>query len=194
MARKMMILTGSPRAGGNTQTTAEWVAAGAAEAGAEVETVDVTKLASATNGCTACMACQKSEKFECVIDDEVSAVLSRIRDADAVVFATPVYFFGPTAQLKLLLDRMFCLLQFSEDGSVRTAGEKLVVGIVSSGGGGLRDGLSLVEQTFKNLEGFLAREVKSLLLPNAPFELGRLAADEERRAEATAFGRSLAQA
>ena len=44
-------------------------------------------------------------------------MLARIPEADAVVFATPTYFFGPTAQLKLLLDRMYSLWKFQADGA-----------------------------------------------------------------------------
>ena len=192
MARKILILTASPRAGGNTQTMAGWVADGALAAGADVETIDVTKLKSATNGCIACMKCWHNDEFECAVDDEITPVLRKIHDVDAVVFATPVYFFGPTAQMKLLLDRMLCLFKFQPDGSVRTKGGKIDIGVISSGGGELTDGLDLVEATFKNLEGFLAAKVTSLLLPKAPDAPGDLAEDDEMKGKCVDFGRALA--
>jgi len=194
MARKVLILTASPRAGGNTQTMAGWVADGATGAGADVETIDVTKLNSATNGCIACFRCAKSEEFECAVDGEITPVLRKINDVDAVVFATPVYFFGPTAQMKLLLDRMLCLFKFQPDGSVRTKGEKIAIGVISSGGGEKTDGLDLVEATFKNLEGFLASSVTSVLLPKAPDEPGELAKDDQTKSKCVAFGEALASA
>ena len=178
MARKIMILCGSPRAKGNTNTLAGWVAGGAAEAGADVEIVDAANLDYKANGCRACMGCQKSEKFECVIDDEAAVVLRRIGEADVVVFATPVYFFGPTAQLKLLMDRMFSLVKIDPaDGSVRHAKDDLAYALVATAGGGMNDGLSLVEQTFDTLAAFTGGSLAKLLVPNAPQNPAETASD-----------------
>jgi len=197
MAKKILILTGSPRKEGNTATLVEWVSDAAKRAGAKVETIDVAKLEHKVNGCICCMGCQKSEAFECVIDDEIAGALKRIPQAGVIVFATPTYFFGPSAQLKLLLDRMFCLFKFNPaDGSFRTVfdAKKPVMAVVASAAGDTNEGLGMVRETFKHLEGFFAERVETLLVPKAPLELGELAADDEWKQKAHAFGEALAKA
>lgn len=194
MAKKIMILTGSPRKNGNTNTVVEWFTAGAKEAGASVELVNVAGLKSKFNGCVACMGCQKSEKFECAVEDEVKPVLARIPSADVLVFATPTYFFGPSAQMKTLLDRMYSLVKFdSTGGYVHNLGH-LTMGVIATAGGGIQPGLQLVEDTFKTIAGFAGSGFDSLLVPNASMTSDDLKQDRDLRNKAEAFGRKLASA
>jgi len=161
--------------------------------GAEVETIDVAHLDYGANGCRACMSCQKSDEFECVIDDEASPILRRLPEADVLVFATPVYFFGPTAQLKLMLDRMFSLVKIDhEAGSVRKATQGVAFALIATAGGGMDDGLGLVEQTFSKAAKFSAKSFDSLLVPNAPQEADLLSQDDALREKASALGKKLA--
>ena len=194
MARSIMILCGSPRAKGNTNTLVGWVAEAAAGAGANVEVVDAAHLDYKANGCTACMGCQKSEKFECVIEDEASDVLRRMAVADVLVFATPVYCFGPTAQLKLLLDRTFCLVKINPaDGSRRQARDRDLCGLIATAGGGMDDGLGMVEQTFDAYGAFAGVEMANLLVPGAPMDPAQTARSADLKTKAEALGRKLAQ-
>jgi multimeric flavodoxin WrbA len=84
MAKKIMVLIGSPRKNGNTSTIADWFAEGAKAAGAGVEVINITQLKSKFGGCIACMGCQKSDKYECQVQDEVQPVLARMPKADAI--------------------------------------------------------------------------------------------------------------
>lgn len=190
MAKKVMILTGSPRKNGNTNTVAGWFIEGAKDAGAEVELIDVTRLKSKNNGCIACLGCQKSEKYECVVEDEIKPVLARIPDYDVLVFATPVYFFGPSAQLKLLMDRMYSLIKFNAGGYDHNLGH-LKWGLIATGGGDIDPGLSLVEQVFKTSAGFLGSGLESLLVPFSSMYDDNIKQNSELRERAIAFGRKL---
>jgi len=193
MTKKIMILCGSPRTKGNTNTLVGWVAEGAAEGGAQVEIIDAANLEYKTNGCTACMGCQKSEEFECVIEDEARDVLRRMGKADVLVFATPVYFFGPTAQLKLLIDRMFSLVKVNTaDGSVRHAKEDPAYALVATAAGDMSDGLGLLEQTFDTLARFTGGRLEKLLVPNAPQDPAETASNGDLKNKALALGRKLA--
>ena len=193
MAKKMMIVCGSPRKNGNTNTLAGWVAEAAEAAGAEVETVDAANLDYKTNGCLGCMKCQASEAFECAIEDEASEVLRRMGAADVVVFATPVYYAGPTAQLKLLLDRTFSLIKINiEDESVTPVREGQVHALVATSGGDMKDGLNLLEQVFQAEAGFTGLDLKTLLVPRAPLEPGQMADNAELKDKAAALGKALA--
>ena len=195
MAKKIVVLCGSPRADGNTNTMVGWAAAAAGEQGAEVEVVNVARLKSKTNGCICCMGCQKSDEFRCVIDDEISPVLARAAEADVLVFATPVFFFGPTAQLKILLDRMYCLIKLNpEDGSVRHALTGADIAVISTGGGDLQAGLGMVDATFRTFAEFIGRPYDSLLTPGAQHDPELLKGDGMLQDKAAAFGRTLAGA
>ena len=193
MAKKVMVLTGSPRKNGNTNTVVQWFAEGAREAGAILDVVDVAQLNSKFNGCIACLGCQKSEWFECAVDDEIKPVLARIPEMDVVVFATPVYFFGPCAQIKLLIDRMYSLIKFQpETGSYIHALGKVRLGLIATAGGDINPGLSLVEQTFQTIAGFTGLGLDSLLVPFASLYADGLKQDTVLRDKAITFGRHLA--
>ena len=101
MSKKVLILSTSPRKAGNSAALAERFAEGAREAGHRVETVS---LHDKTIGfCKGCLACQQTQK--CVIRDDMDAVLEKMLHADVIVFATPIYFYEMSGQMKTLLDR-----------------------------------------------------------------------------------------
>jgi len=193
MGRKIMILCGSPRPQGNTNTLVDWLAEGAAAGGATVDRVNTAQMKFKTNGCIACMACQKSDEFGCVIDDDAKAVFARMPDADVIVFATPVYFCGPSAQLKLLLDRMFSMVKIhTPGGELRHAFGETDFALVATSGGKMEEGLGLTEQMFQMVSGFHGRPLRTLLLPGAPDPPGDLASNTAMRDEAVRLGRQLA--
>lgn len=101
---RIVILQGSPNLNGSTAVLANEFARGAREAGHEVGCIDVTR--ADVHPCTGCMACGYGAR-PCVQRDGMGAVLDAVLAADMVVFATPVYYFGMTAQLKAVVDR-FC--------------------------------------------------------------------------------------
>lgn len=98
------ILNGSPRAGGNTEIMAEDFKRGAAEAGHEVTLINLAGRKIA--GCLGCQYCFTHDG-ECVQKDDMAAVLQVIDKTDLLVFASPVYWFDITAQLKCAIDRMY---------------------------------------------------------------------------------------
>ena len=195
MAKKIMILCASPRKNGNTSTVAAWVAESARAAGAEVEIVDVAHMKYKANGCTACMACQSSPNYECVIDDEASAVIKRIPQFDVLVLATPIYWFGPTAQLKLLLDRTFALVKFdpkTEELIENKKSHQNTMCLIAAAGGSLEYGLTLVDDSFKAAAGFLKCHYESLLISNAPQTPEEIVANSAVRQKAQQLGKKLA--
>jgi len=192
MAKKIMILTGSPREKGNTNTIVGWLAEGAKEAGASIDISDVTKLKSRFSGCIACLGCQRTEKFECVVVDEVKPVLAAIPSLDVLIFATPTYFFGPSAQLKTVVDRMCSLFKFDPSGGyVHNLGH-LKMALVATGSRGIQPGLQLVEDTFKTIAGFAGAGFSSLLVPNASMYSDEIKKDHDLRERVKGYGRALA--
>ena len=101
MSKNVLIISSSPRKGGNSETLAASFAKGAEEAGHKVETV---YLREKNYGfCKGCLACLKVG--HCVIDDDAVEIAARMHDADVLVFATPVYYYSVSGQLKTILDR-----------------------------------------------------------------------------------------
>lgn len=101
MSKKVLILSGSPREGGNSDLLCDEFAKGAVESGNEVEKIRVAEKNIAC--CRACYACKNSGK--CIIKDDMAEVLQKMIDADVLVLASPVYFYSIDAQLKAVIDR-----------------------------------------------------------------------------------------
>ncbi len=188
-----MVLFASPEENGNTSLLVKWFIKGAKSKGAKVELVNVAKLKYKVNGCTSCQGCQHSLKYECVIKDEASPIIARVPRADTLVLATPVYFFGPTAQLKLFLDRMYSLFKFERGtGKVRHRLNNMQLCLIASASGGLDHGLSLTEDTFKALARLIGMKFSSLLVPAAGIS-GAIKSNKEIQKKAIALGGKLAK-
>jgi len=190
--KKVMILCGSPRDKGNTMTVVRWVAEGARAGGAEVEIVATDRLNYKVNGCIACMSCQNSEEFGCVVNDEASPIIARIPEQDVVIFATPVYFMGFSAQLKLIIDRMFSLFKIHEDRidyapSIQNAS----LALIATAAGKEDEGMKFAVETMEAIAYFIGNPVDKFLVPSVSLGTSELYKNEEMKAKAIDFGRSL---
>lgn len=108
MAEKsVLVISSSPRRDGNSDLLCHEFAAAAREAGAEVEEVALRNLE--IKPCRACYGCWNSQR--CVVHDDMAALLDKIRAADVLCVATPVYFGLPCGQLKVMIDRLLPLWQ-----------------------------------------------------------------------------------
>lgn len=101
MNRNVVIISSSPRKGGNSDTLCEQFARGAKEAGNNVTKINLRE--KKLNFCRACYACKKLGK--CVQQDDANAIQAQMAAADVLVLATPVYFYSMCGQLKTLIDR-----------------------------------------------------------------------------------------
>ncbi len=94
-------IVGSPRRGGNTEILVDKVLAGAEEAGALIEKVILNELN--IKPCQACNTCYKTG--QCKQDDDMLDLLDKMEQTQLWVLGTPIYWWGPTAQFKIFLDR-----------------------------------------------------------------------------------------
>ena len=99
--KKILILSTSPRRGSNSEALAEAFAAGAREAGHEVELVSLR--GKTVQFCRGCFVCQETHR--CVMHDDADALRQKALEADVLVFATPIYYYEMSGQMKTLLDR-----------------------------------------------------------------------------------------
>lgn len=98
---KVVAFNGSPRKGGNTVTLLAALAEGVKAAGGVIEIIRVCDLN--IQPCNACGGCD--DTGECVLIDDMTELYDKITAADRVVLASPIYFYGITAQAKALVDR-----------------------------------------------------------------------------------------
>ncbi|MBQ3664391.1 MAG: flavodoxin family protein [Clostridia bacterium] len=102
MSKKAVIISTSPRHDSNSHALAEAFARGAQEAGNEVELISLRGKKIAF--CLGCFACQ--EKGSCVIRDDAVGIEEKVLEADVVVWATPIYYYEMSGQMKTLIDRL----------------------------------------------------------------------------------------
>lgn len=134
--KNILVISTSLRAHSNSEALADEFARGAAEAGHKVE--KITLRDKDIRFCKGCLACQKTQR--CIINDDTSTIVEKIHDADAIAFASPIYYYEMSGQMKTLLDRanplypsdyhfrdIYMLTSAAEDE--RTTPERAVIGL-----------------------------------------------------------------
>ncbi|MBP0986430.1 MAG: flavodoxin family protein, partial [Oscillospiraceae bacterium] len=102
MMSRVLVISTSLRAKSNSDILTERLVAGAKDAGHEVEHISLK--GKRIGFCIGCLACQKTQK--CVIDDDAVMIAEKAKDADTLVFVTPIYYYEMSGQMKTLLDRL----------------------------------------------------------------------------------------
>ena len=108
MNKKVLILSSSPRKGGNSDILCEQFRLGSLEAGNSIEKIFLKD--KKINYCTGCGTCFKNKK--CSQKDDMTEVLAKMEAADVIVMATPVYFYTMCGQMKTMIDR--CCARYTE--------------------------------------------------------------------------------
>jgi len=166
MNKKILIISGSPKNDGNTSALVEWFCEGAKTKNADIEIVNISSLKNASRGCTSCRLCQKLKEYECVIKDDISPVLKKMIDADAIIMATPLYFFSASAQIKLVFDRMFSLYKWdNENNTMQTPLKGKTFAVMTSAYEDI--GLEALEKPFFLTAEYTKMAFESLLIANA---------------------------
>ena len=101
MAKKVLVISTSIRGNSNSEKLAEAFADGAKAAGNEVELVSLKNKTIAF--CKGCLACQQTG--HCVIKDDANAITDKMLEADVVAWATPIYYYEMSGQMKTMIDR-----------------------------------------------------------------------------------------
>jgi multimeric flavodoxin WrbA len=101
LMKKVLVISTSPRIGGNSDTLADKFAKGASEAGNDVEKISLS--GKNIRFCQGCLACQKTQR--CVIRDDADVIEQKMEQADVLVFSTPIYYYEMSGQMKTMLDR-----------------------------------------------------------------------------------------
>lgn len=192
MAKKIVFIQGSPRKNGNTRAVTALALAAARQERAEVAEIDATTLEYKVPGCLGCGKCQESEEFICTLGDQLAATVATLPQYDVIVLATPIYWWSYSAQLKIVVDRMYSLGKFREEGKIRTPLAGKTLALIATGAGPWEDNLELLERQWKNPANMLGCSFLSCLFPNTTAEAGGLANDPAAAKKAAEFGRMLA--
>ncbi len=100
--KKVIVISTSLRHGSNSDMLADKFVEGAKAAGNEVEKISL--VGKNIQFCKGCFGCQKLGR--CVIDDDVNNIMAKVIQADVVCWATPIYYYEMSGQMKTLIDRM----------------------------------------------------------------------------------------
>jgi len=147
---KVLGIYGSPRKDGNSDKLLDEALKGAKSAGAQVSAVYCRDLKM--SGCVECGGCDKTG--QCVVNDDMQSVYPRLLEADAIIVASPMFFYGLTSQVKALIDRcqaMWSKRMLEKTPEQRKAydhGKGYLIAVGATKGKTLFDGAQLVAKYF----------------------------------------------
>jgi multimeric flavodoxin WrbA len=186
---RTMTILGSPRQHGNTAKALQWVEDQLRADGHEV--VHINILDYDVGGCGECLGCKKGKAELCLIEDDANDLFRRMVAADIVLLAAPVFCWGFPAQIKALIDRMFCLMDFDGPRSDVPRLHGKPMSLLLTGGGEQVDNADLVLRGFTHLVNLLhARSAGNWYIPNCiePSAMG-----EDVRQRSIEFAKTLIQ-
>ena len=156
---KTIIINASPRKKWNTAEVLDAARKGAESVGSEVEYVNLYDLVF--KGCRSCLICKRKDKTKgkCYWKDDLSPLIEKIFDSDALIIGSPIYFGQPTSEFRALVERLiFCIMSYDDGSSYYTG--KVNVGIFYTMNAPLefyeqsmKDSLSSTEFLFSFLNG-----------------------------------------
>lgn len=184
--KKIIIVMGSPRKEGNSSALAKQVAAGAEATGAQVESFYLHGMN--IKPCDACDVCREDNASDCVIDDDMQILYPKLRQADAIVIASPIYWFTVSAQTKLLMDRCYAL--GGPEGNA-LAGKRVGIILTYADTDPFTSGAVNALRTFQDAFNYIGAEIKGMIYGSA-WKPGEIEANEELMKRAYQLGKKLA--
>jgi multimeric flavodoxin WrbA len=182
---KVVILMGSPRKNGNSATLAKQVAAGAEATGAEIESFYLQDMN--IQPCTACDACRKKMGEGCIIDDDMQALYPKLRQADAIVIASPIYWFTVSAQTKLFMDRCYAL---KDPQGWALAGKRIGIVLAYGDSDAFSSGAVNALRTFQDGYNYIGAEIVGMVYGSA-VKAGEIKNNRDLMENAYQLGRQL---
>jgi multimeric flavodoxin WrbA len=184
--RKVVIVLGSPRKEGNSTILAQKAAEGARAAGADVTIFNIHEMN--IGPCNACDSCIGKNTDFCAIADNMQSVYPEIRQADALILASPIYVFTVSAQMKLFMDRCRPLWRQTDNAFAgMSAGIILTYKAPDLFKSGAINAIRTLQDTFK----YLRADIMGMVYGSV-HEPGEVRGKKELLAEAYSLGQKLA--
>jgi multimeric flavodoxin WrbA len=185
--KNILVFKSSPRLNGNSTTLADQAALGAREAGAHVEVFDLAEMD--VHPCDACDSCRQTAGV-CIIEDDMQQLYPKLRQADGIILASPVYWFTFSAQLKLFIDRWYAM----GSGEVHElAGKRFGIILVYGDSDPYNSGAVNAIYTYKSMFGYLGAHIDGMVYGSAN-DVGEVQQQPELMAQALELGRKMATA
>ena len=185
--KKILIVMGSPRKDGNSATLAKQVAEGAKATGAEVESFYLHTMN--IQPCTACDACREEGDKDCVIDDDMDTLYPKLRQADALVIASPIYWFTVSAQTKLFMDRWYAFGGPGEEYAA-FAGKRIGIVLTYADVDPFASGAVNALRTFQDAFNYVGAEIIGMVYGSAS-EAGEIRNNRDLMQKAYELGKQL---
>ena len=184
---KILALFGSPRKKGNSTLLANHIILGAESRGAIIESIYLNGLN--IKPCQGCYACQEENSRGCAVDDDMQGIYPKITEADALIIASPVYWFTMSAQTKIFMDR--CIATYNEDPEKsQLHGKKIAIAMTFGDKDAFSSGCVNALRTFQDAYNFVGADIAGMVYGSAE-EPGEIAADTELMKDAEAWGKKL---
>lgn len=148
MAKKIVILNGSPRSKGNTSAMVNEFTKGAESAGNQVTEFFLDQMD--IHGCKGCFGGHSSKECPCVQKDDMAQIYPAVRECDIVVLATPLYYWNMSGQIRTAIDRLFALEE--GDGNLLRGNDRAGVLLMAAAGHGFEDVLTYYEHLMEHLK------------------------------------------
>ncbi len=184
---KVLALFGSPRKKGNSTLLANHIILGAESQGATVESVYLNGLN--IRPCQGCYVCQEEGSRGCAVDDDMQDVYPKIIEADALIIASPVYWFNMSAQTKIFMDRCMAVYNENHEES-RLYGKNIAIAMAYGDKDAFSSGCINALRTFQDAYNFVGAGIAGMVYGSAE-EPGEIAANAELMQDAEALGKKL---
>jgi len=185
MAKKVLVLLGSPRRKGNSAILADQISKGAKTAKAKVETIYLHGRNIAP--CKGCLTCQKKGSKGCSIKDDMQGIYLKLIEADAWVIASPVYWFTMSAQTKIFMDRCFGLPAYHKDPF---RGKRIAIAMTYGDKDPFVSGCVNALRTFQDGYGYTESPIVGMVYGSA-MDAGQIRSNETVMQEAFELGKQL---
>jgi multimeric flavodoxin WrbA len=185
MAKKVLVLLGSPRKKGNSAILADQITRGAKSAKAKVEAIYLQEKNIAP--CKACFTCQKKNSKGCSIQDDMQELYPKLIEADAWVIASPVYWFTMSAQTKIFMDRCFALSAYQNDPF---KGKRIAIAMAYGDVDPFTSGCVNALRTFQDAFSYTESNIVGMVYGSA-MEAGQIKLNEKVMQEALELGKKL---
>ena len=171
--KKILILNGSPRINGNTHALISEFANGAKSSGHEVKIFDLDKMN--IHGCKGCLKGGKDKESPCTQKDDMLKIYPFYKEADIIVFASPMYYWSFSAQLKMSIDRLFAVTEI--DPNYKTPYKECIMLMAAEGDD--KNNFEPVIQYYKSLIKFLGWKDLGYLFAGGVFNIGDIKGKQE---------------
>ncbi len=144
----------------------------------EVKRINISRIN--LKGCLGCEACQKVlDKPGCVQKDDFNEIIHTILDSDITVYASPVYVWDFSSQLKALLDRQYCMMKWRNSNDMRFLMEGKQSVLLTTCGGDAENNADLIQEIFKRAMNYHhCRIIGSYVIPQCPSTLPSVILEE----------------